>query len=618
MSKKYTKKIYSFDLFDTLVSRSVNNPKTVFKLVERFMNIEYRSAVFSKVGFAKLRVFAEIIARKLSPEEEVKLDQIYKVLSSFIINFEDVKLSEINCEMSVLFPIKQNVQILKNYLKNNEVCCITSDMYLPKSVITRIVKEKIGIDNIDIFVSSDTMKTKHTGSLYEIIKNYYNVQYSDIMHYGDNLYSDINVAEGLGIDTVLISNNNNTNQSKNIFRMLKPIQFKEIDCIFYELGFYMAGPCAWVTSKWIDSDLKKKGVDKIFFGARDGYLFDMCFKKISKIDSQYFRVSRRALFLPTFAIDMSHNYLLFEGGDSLSANDFFERLDCMCPERLKNLQPYHNQDIFLQELEKQDFFKRCENELYSVQKYLNLIGFSGRVAFFDLGWRGSLQSVLEKVTNSYTDINGYYFGLTEKNSEENRYNAYYFYKNKNYTERLILSQSLAFFEFLFTEPEQSLKNIYIDKDGKINFRFIEKKDSQYQIDIRKRIMKGAEDFFEIIEPIDSCFALQTADYDSDLDQQIKYYINNPRKELTDAFSEIEHSAAFGGTYNRNIIEKKEFSVKSYRDSFWRSGYINSLHGFDRLLGKSVHTFFYQLGGLHLLQKRKQIFDIINKNESKHK
>lgn len=565
-----------------------------------------------------MRILSEVTARKLSTEEEVDLDQIYHILSKFIMNFEDVKLSEINCEMSVIFPINKNTQKLKRYLENNEICCITSDMYLPKSIINRIVKEKLGIDNIDVFVSSDIKKTKHTGSLYDFIKNYYDVHYPDIKHYGDNLYSDIKVAEGLGINTVLIKNNNSNIQSKNIFRMLKPIEVNEADCIFYELGFYMAGPCAWVTSKWIAADLEKNSIDKVFFGARDGYLFDMCFKKISSIDSHYFRVSRRALFLPTFAIDMSHTYLLFEGGDSLSATDFFERVDCVCPEKLRNLQPYYNQDIFLRELKEQDFYKQCEDELYSFRKYLDLIGFNGRVAFFDLGWRGSLQSVLNKIIDSRTDINGYYFGLTEKNIEENKYSAYYFYRNKGYAKRLMLSQSLAFFEFLFTEPTQSLKKIHFDKGYKANFDFIERKDSQYQIDIRKKIMQGAKDFFEIIEPIDSCFSLKVVDYNSDLDQQIKYYINHPREELIDTFSEIEHSAAFGGTHTRSIIEKKGFSVKSYRDSFWRSGYVNSLHGLDRFLGKSVHIFFYELGGLHLLHTKKKIFDKINRNKSENR
>lgn len=605
------KKIYSFDLFDTLVCRSVNNPKTVFKLVERFMDIEYRSAIFSKVGFYRLRVLAEILARKLSNEEEVSLEQIYTVLSVFIINSEEVKLSEIECEISVIFPINKNIEILKKLLKNNEKCCITSDMYLPKSIITKIIKEKLGIADIDIFVSSDLMKTKHTGSLYEVVKNYYNVQYSDITHYGDNVYSDIYIANKLGVETVLIESHKLSNKSKNIFRMLKPIEPDRTGSVFYELGFYMAGPCVWVTNKWIAKDLDEQGIERIFFGARDGYLFNLCFNKVSNIKAQYFRVSRRALFLPTFAIDMSHTYLLFERGESLTAKEFFERLDCSCPKHLESLEPYYNQEVFLEELEKQDFRERCEEELKSFKLYLDSIGFNGKLAFFDLGWRGSLQNVLENITASQADIYGYYFGLTEKSVQGSKRKAYYFYNRKNRIRKLMLLQSLAFFEFLFTEPEQSLKRVHMGKDNHAEFEFIENKDSTHQIQMREDIMKGAKDFFDIFEPIDKVFSLQIDNYNNDLDQQVKSYINHPDKKIVDAFSKIKHSAAFGGSHTRNIIEKKDFTVKSYRDSFWRSGYINSLYGFDRIIGKSVHTFFYGLGGLHLLHKRKKIFDRSN-------
>lgn len=610
-----TKKIYSFDLFDTLVCRSVKQPKDVFKLIERFSNIEYRSTIFSKVGFYKLRVLAEILARKISFEEEVRLDQIYHILSNFIVNFEEAKLSEINCEISVLFPINKNVEILKDLLKNNEKCCITSDMYLPKSVITRIIKEKLNIDNIDIFVSSDLMKTKHTGSLYKIIRDYYKIQYSDITHHGDNIHSDINIAKQLGINTILVENNNTLNRDKSFFRMLKPIQPNRVHNIFYELGFYMAGPCVWVTNKWMAKDLKDNGIEKIFFGARDGYLFNLCFNKVSDIKTQYFRVSRRALFLPIFAIDMNHTYLLFERGESLTAKDFFERLDCDCPQHLESIKPYYHQELFLKELEIQGFRERCEEELKNFNLYLKSINFNGKLAFFDLGWRGSLQNVLEEITNSQADIHGYYFGLTEKVVKNSKRKAYYFYSRRNKVRKLMLLQSLAFFEFLFTEPEQSLKRVHINEDNEFEFEFIENIESQNQIQMRKNIMEGAKDFFCIIEPIDKIFSLQVSDYSRDLDQQIKSYINYPSKKLVDAFTEITHSAAFGGTHTRNIIEETKFSVESYRNSFWRSGYISSLTGLEKFVGKSVHICFYNLGGLKILNMKKKIANKIKSRKS---
>lgn len=602
-----TKKIYSFDLFDTLVCRSVKQPKDVFKLVENFGDIKYRSVLLSCIGFAKLRVISEVISRKLSDKEEVTLEEIYKVLSIFIKNSEQVLLSEISCEISVIFKIEKNTEILKRLLRENKKCCITSDMYLPKAIIEKIVKDKVGVDDIDIFISSDIMKTKHTGSLYNFIKKYYDVEYEDIIHYGDNDYSDIYIAKNLGISTVLVEKTDKKSKSKNIFRILKPIGSNKNYDVFYELGFCIAGPCVWVTSKWLAENLEKEGIESIFFGARDGYLFNICFNKISNIKNQYFRISRRALFLPSFAVNTSHTNLLFEREENLTSQEFFERLDCNCPESLKHLIPYYNQETFMKELDKQGFQKNCEDELKNIRGYLDSIGFNGKVAFFDLGWRGSLQSALESITDAKVDIYGYYFGLVEKSIQSPKRKAYYFYDKKCKQKKLMLLQSLAFFEFLFTEPEQSLKRVHVHADNTTEFEFIKNEEPEYQLQMRENIFKGAESFFEIIEPIDKAFKLKASDYNGDLHKQIKLHINNPDRKVIDAFSKIKHSAAFGGTHTRNIIEKRKFSAQSYRESFWRSGYIKSLHGIDKVIGKSVHIYFYSLGGLSVLNLKKKIF-----------
>lgn len=601
--------VYSFDLFDTLVCRSLQSPTDVFYLLERFKNIRYKNALYRTIGFYRLRRLAEIIARKKSPQEEVSFDEIYAVLARFIDNAKEVQAWEFDCELLVLHPIDERVRELKILLAQGKACCIISDMYLPTDKIKHIVQAKIGVD-IPIFVSSEYMQTKHTGTLYETVKNHYQIQYSDMVHCGDNLHADIQVAQKLGITTKHVLNFNQKVNDKNIFNILKPTHTDPnlADNVFYELGFYLAAPCAWSVAKWIDKDLKKQGIKKVFFGARDGFIFEKFFREISDIPSEYIRVSRRSLFLPTFGIDDSHNYLLFEGDDSLTAVEFFERLNLVCPDELHEKLPNRNRQLFLDTLKNMGFFEICDQELKNTLFYLDKVGFlSEKSAFFDLGWRGSLQSALQKIVGERTKIFGYYFGLIKKKVNTDAHKAFYFYDNQHTDRKNMLAQSLAYFEFIFTEPEQSLKSLSV-VDNQVVFNFLDNTESDDVLAKRQMIVRGAMDFLQIIKSFEQFFDLHDDVYIDGVDKQVRHYINYSSEQIIDEFTKIEHSAAFGGAFVRHIVEKERFSVKAYRQSFWRSGYVRSIKGVDRIKANIMHFIFYKLGLVSLKAKIKQILD----------
>ena len=60
--------VISFDVFDTLLIRKVAEPHDVFRLVEQNLN---------QVGFARERIEAEELARKLAQGREVTFEEIY-------------------------------------------------------------------------------------------------------------------------------------------------------------------------------------------------------------------------------------------------------------------------------------------------------------------------------------------------------------------------------------------------------------------------------------------------------------------------------------------------------------------------------------------------------------
>ena len=66
--------VISFDIFDTLLRREVNNPSDIFTLVEQLYN---NSSCISISGFKQMRIIAEHKARKQSLTEETDLFSIY-------------------------------------------------------------------------------------------------------------------------------------------------------------------------------------------------------------------------------------------------------------------------------------------------------------------------------------------------------------------------------------------------------------------------------------------------------------------------------------------------------------------------------------------------------------
>ena len=109
------KKIYSFDLFDTLVTRSVNHPKDIFTLIQATKKINYRFYFFKLISFKTIRVFSEKLARfnNRNSKEDIDIYEVYKVLSFFIKNPDEVLSIEINIELQLIKPKQKKHRNIK-------------------------------------------------------------------------------------------------------------------------------------------------------------------------------------------------------------------------------------------------------------------------------------------------------------------------------------------------------------------------------------------------------------------------------------------------------------------------------------------------------------------------
>ena len=89
--------VVSFDIFDTLLKRNVQNPTDVFRYIEQKNNLE---------GFAEKRILAEINARKKKNGNEILLSDIYDELGKIGAEVEleaEAHLLTVNWDMLPVF-----------------------------------------------------------------------------------------------------------------------------------------------------------------------------------------------------------------------------------------------------------------------------------------------------------------------------------------------------------------------------------------------------------------------------------------------------------------------------------------------------------------------------------
>ena len=127
------KEIVSFDIFDTLLFRNVSRPIDIFRTMDKEILEEYNIKDFSKI-----RVQAEIDARKVIDRCDVFLDEIYQEINKIIKNkkiTDSIKRMEIEREHEFITVNPFMKEIYDYCIDNNKQSYFISDMYLNSKTI---------------------------------------------------------------------------------------------------------------------------------------------------------------------------------------------------------------------------------------------------------------------------------------------------------------------------------------------------------------------------------------------------------------------------------------------------------------------------------------------------
>ena len=289
--------LYSFDIFDTLVTRRTAEPEGIFTVMQHKLKDYKNISDFLKNNFYRIRTEAEAFARFaqliIQNTEEIKLDNIYELIQyNYNISSETIKNLknlEIQTELENLILIKQNLKILKDVVNANKKVILISDMYYSSQVIKDILCSLDPIfENIKIYVSCEYNVSKSNGKIFEIIKRNENIQYKNWQHYGDNKHSDIKNAQRFGIKTVYLEAERLMPYEKYLLKKQKYNAFfqaiigsaklariskNEIPSLkVFDFGASFAGPILYNFVDWVINFAKSKNIKNLYFIARDGYI----------------------------------------------------------------------------------------------------------------------------------------------------------------------------------------------------------------------------------------------------------------------------------------------------------------------------------------------------------
>jgi FMN phosphatase YigB (HAD superfamily) len=194
--------LVSFDLFDTLVYRTVARPKDVFLIQGRRLRRAGATGLTADEWLARRKKAERRLARSLAPGEVV-LEQIYDALlaagdlASGEARDKAMEL-ELEIEREVIRLYRFVPELLAAVKNTGARVVVLSDIYLPQSFIRERLEPVAHLID-DLHCSSHVQLAKRHGQAYTLLKTGGNV-----LHFGDNRRSDCLRAWQNGIDGRLV------------------------------------------------------------------------------------------------------------------------------------------------------------------------------------------------------------------------------------------------------------------------------------------------------------------------------------------------------------------------------------------------------------------------------
>ncbi len=326
----------SFDVFDTLFIRRIENPDLIKIPVARFIAEKANQAGITMSWFeiAALRDEIENQHRQRNgehyPDFEANYDQFMpevlnqvfaqKLPESFL---QQVAEYEIRLENAMLVPRAALVQWIESLKQRGKRLFLISDIYLPAKYIQQMAVAK----NLDHFFegivsSADSFNAKASGTAYPLIEQQYHLDKAKWLHVGDNPISDGTRPIEFGIKSLVIndpaechrknlarhynfySTHNTFWKGRNLKQLMLPLEAENSEQPeLYVQGFNQFGFLFGFFMQRLAQRCKELKLKRIYFCSREGWLLKQCWERFAPWyfpdgdmpEARYLYVSRIAL-----------------------------------------------------------------------------------------------------------------------------------------------------------------------------------------------------------------------------------------------------------------------------------------------------------------------------------
>jgi len=448
-------KILSTDVFDTLLFRTLEKPADLFPMVYEQAAGEGRVLGEGiRVGdFVKSRMLAESNLYKQG--KNPTLEDIYEMMPEAVVTNRAKCLEiELACEMQCCYRNDDLYELIKAVKDSSKQVVILSDMYLTKPNMIRLL-EVCGVDTKlfdEIFVSCDLNATKKSGGLYDVLTERFGVAPEEIYHLGDNAESDIAAAEEKGVKACFVGVREHTDPFLTMEKEMEPLVPELLSLrkkVSYEIenlpasaesklrmqyGADVLGPFYTGATKWLLKTCREHEMNHLFLLMREGKFFKLMVDQHLEYEDldlsvSLFYSSRNALFLPGQQLqdeNLIDSALAEFKKQLVTVYGAYELLgipeefpECLNEHRnIKVRELTKDESARLRELLSREGCRRkidsaIENSRRNCLRYIENTGLTkGNVAVLDLGYKGSAQRFLDRMTG-HNALNLLYIGKSE-------------------------------------------------------------------------------------------------------------------------------------------------------------------------------------------------------------
>jgi FMN phosphatase YigB (HAD superfamily) len=452
---------FSFDVFDTVVTRSVPRPGDVFLLLGERLG---EHCGCSPETFAEVRRAAESdLRRSLQPGEDLKLEAIHREIlrrrqlpDDLLAEF---MAAEADAELGCARLWEPGAALLERWRTLARFVGFLSDMYLPATVVRRLL-EQVGAwkDGDSVYVSGEERATKASGSLFTVVGARLGIEPRRWVHFGDHASSDVAVPRRLSIQAVRTAAPVAATRTTAVFAdspsadrtrawriasclqraagappaALSPHQ-REV----WSLGAHVLAPVVLWYAHSVLQLAMATGRRNLWFLSRDG---EIVWKAAQIANAMvgfqgklhYVLASRQGLHLPSFTgFDEEARRWLLANPTAATPRDVGQRAGFQPPELAAWLdasasacasdEPIdrHRQplwEILQTEPHASHLRAAASAQLAAATRYFASVSDSERLGIVDIGWNANLQCSFQRVLGR-TDLIGFYLGLFSRNPE---------------------------------------------------------------------------------------------------------------------------------------------------------------------------------------------------------